>query len=161
DRGGSRTRDHFIAGRHRLAFFRAEAAVRFMPAMSSSNRPSVGPHVLQRARCEGVSRPRQILSRMAPGLRSEGAATRRPECRRPGEAVVEAWDIIHRDRSGLQARTHSLPEMVSPFSRNNNWSEILLRTASRLRIEVDPSLSATKLEKAIFEHMSRSFVGTL
>ncbi len=129
--------------------------------MTSHSASAAAAFVAERARFEGVFRPFQILSVMATDLRTELAKWLGVAFRRPGEAIVEAWEIIHRDRLGLQARTHSLSEIISPLARNNNWSEILLRTAARLRIPVDPSLPAQKIEKAIFDHLSRNFVSTL
>lgn len=135
------------------------------PLMSAQDSPTLPPSdsskVVERARFEGVFRPFQILCRMATGLRSELAQSLGVAFRKPGEAIGESWEIIHRDRLGLQARTHLLHETMSPLARNNNWSEILLRTAARLRVPVDPSMPAWRIEKAIFEHLSKSFVSTL
>jgi hypothetical protein len=58
---------------------------------------------------------------------------------------------------GLQARTHTLPEQLSPFSRNNNWWEIVTRTAHRQHIRFYPGVSETEVERLVFERFAASF----
>jgi hypothetical protein len=111
---------------------------------------------------QGVARPFAILSRMPAGVRREIASILGIYFRRPDEGPErESWDIINRDLRGLQARTHRLPETISPFSRNNNWWEIVTRTARRLRIRFDPGLPDRGVERLIFERVAAAVVDRL
>jgi hypothetical protein len=70
----------------------------------------------------------------------------------------QSWRILNRDRIGLQARTHHLLQMASPFARNNGWREILVSTARRHGLAFDPDMRETDIEKIIFEHVADRLV---
>ena len=111
---------------------------------------------------QGVARPFAILSRMTGDLRREIASVLGIYFHGPAPAPEEeSWDIINRDLRGLQARTHSIPERVSPFSRNNNWWEIVTRTARRLRICFYPGLRDKEVERLIFHRLADRVVERL
>lgn len=112
------------------------------------------------AKSQGVERPYEILLRMDPLSRGEIAKVLCIELRQedPG---AQAWEIINRDGRGLQARTHWLQERLSPFARNNNWWEIVTRSARWLRVPFYPGLSEKELERLVFESIAERFVGAL
>lgn len=108
----------------------------------------------ERAYREGVQRPFEILVGMAPGARREIGDILGCRLRAEASPEAEAWSIINHDLRGLQARTHHLAEKMSPFSRNNNWWEIVTRTASRMKIRFYPGIRDVDVEQLIFEHAS-------
>ncbi|MFO0981839.1 MAG: hypothetical protein U1E76_08880 [Planctomycetota bacterium] len=110
----------------------------------------------QRAYREGVQRPFEVLASMTPGARVEIADILGCRLRTGSSPEAEAWSIINHDLKGLQARTHHLAEKMSPFARNNNWWEIVTRTASRMKIRFYPGIRDVDVEELIFEHASRA-----
>jgi hypothetical protein len=97
---------------------------------------------------------------MTPGARREIADIL--GCRlspRQSSPEAEAWFIINHDLKGLQARSHHLVEKMSPFARNNNWWEIVTRTAQLLRIPFYPGIRDVDVEQLIFEHASSAAIG--
>jgi len=116
-----------------------------------------------RAKSQGVDRPFEILRSMGTRLRerlAESLGLRIPP-EDLGDPDAESWIIIHRDRKGLQARTHLLPETISPFARCNNWWEILCRTARWLWIRFYPGVSEYAVERMILERTAQIAVSEL
>ncbi len=112
------------------------------------------------AKSQGVERPFEILLRMDPQSRAEIAKVLCLELRQT-DPDAQAWEIINRDGRGLQARTHWLQERLSPFARNNNWWEIVTRSARWLRVPFYPGLSEKELERLVFESIAERFVSAL
>ncbi|MCC6672810.1 MAG: hypothetical protein IT458_17230 [Planctomycetes bacterium] len=110
------------------------------------------------ARAQGVLRPLEILIRMPVERRQLLAQLL--GCRfDPAEsAEQQAWRIINQNLVGLQARTHSLPEQLTPFSRNNNWWEILTKAARWCGLRFYPGMSDEEIERMLFEHCATSLV---
>lgn len=110
------------------------------------------------ADAQGVVRPFEILVRMPHDGRC--LIAKLLDCRfRPFEPPeAQAWRIINQNLRGLQARTHRLPEQLTPFSRNNNWWEIVTRTARGLNIKFYPGLRDQDVEALLFERLSDLFV---
>ncbi len=113
------------------------------------------------AESQGVLRPFEILVRMAPEGRRLIAETLACTLPSKPDAEEEAWAIINRDLHGLQARTHHFTEQLSPFSRNNNWWEIVTRTAQRCGVKFYPGLKDEEVERLLFEHLADLFVARL
>jgi hypothetical protein len=113
------------------------------------------------AESQGVLRPFEILLRMPPEGRRLIAETLDCPLRARTDPEAEAWAIINRDLRGLQARTHHITEQLSPFSRNNNWWEIVTRTARRCGVKFYPGLKDEEVERLLFEHLSDLFVSHL
>lgn len=113
------------------------------------------------ARRQGVDRPFRILIRMDEGSRAEIARALKIRLPVGSPPEVQAWDIINRDGRGLQARTHRLTERLSPFSRNNNWWEIVTRTAEWLRVPYYPGLSERQIERLLFESIADRLAAAL
>jgi len=114
---------------------------------------------LQRlAEAQGVERPFGILLRMPEASRL--LIGRLLGCTlRCGESPEQqAWRIINQNLRGLQARTHRLTEQLSPFARNNNWWEIVTRTARRWGLRFYPGLKDEEVERLLFEHQAAEFV---
>ncbi len=106
---------------------------------------------------QGVVRPFEILSRMPAESRSVIAETLRVQLREEN-AEAQAWRILNRNLRGLQARTHHLPEQLTPFYRNNNWWDIVTRTARRLKVPFYPGNKDEEVERLLFDHMAHQFV---
>lgn len=102
-------------------------------------------------------RPFQILTSMPAEGRRLLAHTLGCELQ-TSDPEAQAWRLINRNLRGLQARTHSLPELLSPFSRNNNWWEIVTRTAKARGIRFYPGLRDEEVERLLFEHLAHLFV---
>ncbi|MBN1421965.1 MAG: hypothetical protein JXP34_24545 [Planctomycetes bacterium] len=116
-----------------------------------------------KAKLQGVERPFEILRSMGTHVRerlAELLGLRIPPEKR-GDPDAESWIIINRDRRGLQARTHLLPETISPFARCNNWWEILSRTARWLVIRFYPGVSEYAVERMILERTAQLAVSEL
>lgn len=114
----------------------------------------------QFAEAQGVARPFDILVRMEPTGRQQVANLLRCNLRRYGTPHAQAWRIINQNLRGLQARTHTLPEQLTPFSRNNNWWEILTRTARRIGVKFYPGMGEQEIERLLFERFAERFVQT-
>ncbi len=95
----------------------------------------------QLAQAQGVLRPYDILVRMHPSNRRLVADLLGCNLGPCIDPHAQAWRIINQNLRGLQARTHTLPEQLSPFARNNNWWEIVTRTARRLGVRFYPGLA--------------------
>lgn len=54
-----------------------------------------------------------------------------------GDAHKEAWDIIHADAKGIQARTNESWETLSPFASNCNWYETVYRVGKAIFKKLD------------------------
>jgi hypothetical protein len=106
------------------------------------------------AAAQGVSRPFDILVRMPVASRHLIARALRCRLRETDTPEGEAWRIINQNLRGLQARTHSLPEQLSPFARNNNWWEIVTRTARHLGVQFYPGLKDEEVERLVFERFA-------
>ena len=112
------------------------------------------------AQAQGVVRPFDILVRMEPAGRKLVADLLRCNLRHYETPHAQAWRIINQNLRGLQARTHTLPEQLTPFSRNNNWWEILTRTARRIGIKFYPGVGEKEVERLLFERFAEGFVKT-
>lgn len=110
------------------------------------------------ADAQGVVRPFEILVRMPHDGRCLIANLLACEFRPFEPPEAQAWRIINQNLRGLQARTHRLPEQLSPFSRNNNWWEIVTRTARGLNVKFYPGLRDQDVEALLFERLSDLFV---
>lgn len=108
-------------------------------------------------RAQGVERPFEVLLHMPEHSRLLLGQLLQCDLQ-PGEsAESQAWRLINQNLHGLQARTHSLPEQLSPFSRNNNWWEIVTRTARRCGLHFYPGLKDEEVEHLLFEHFATQF----
>lgn len=108
-------------------------------------------------RAQGVERPFEVLLRMPEHSRLLLGQLLQCDLQ-PGEpAESQAWRLINQNLRGLQARTHSLPEQLSPFSRNSNWWEIVTRTAHRCGLRFYPGLKDEEVERLLFEHFAAQF----
>ena len=114
--------------------------------------------IQQQVRSQGVDRPFGILVRMPETSRL--ALGRLLGCDLHAGDLPEnqAWRLINQNLRGLQARTHRLPEQLSPFARNNNWWEIVTRTARRFGLRFYPGLKDEEVERLLFEHLASQFV---
>lgn len=112
-------------------------------------------------RAQGVERPFDILRHMPE--RSRLLLGQLLHCDlQPGEsAEFQSWQLINQNLRGLQARTHSLPEQLSPFARNNNWWDIVTRTARHCGLRFYPGLNDEDVERLLFEHFAEQFVQQL
>ncbi len=110
------------------------------------------------AQKQGVERPFRILARMPEGNRL--LLGRLLGCRlQPGaDPEAQSWQLINQNLRGLQARTHFLPETLSPFARNNNWWEIVTRTARRCGVRFYPGLKDEEVERLLFDHFAAELV---
>lgn len=114
------------------------------------------------AEAEGVQRPYGILRRMGAEIREDLASVLGWCFPREGrDADLESWEIIHKARKGLQARTHYVTEAVTPFTGRNSWWVILTRTARWLRIRFYPGISDVDVEHLIFERAVDLAIGDL
>lgn len=111
------------------------------------------------AEIQGVARPFRILVRMHEDDRLLLARLLGCTLQRGDLAEAQAWRLINQNLRGLQARTHRLPETLSPFSRNNNWWEIVTRTARRCGLRFYPGLKDEEVERLLFDHLAAEFVG--
>lgn len=113
--------------------------------------------ILRLVHAQGVQRPFEILRRMPE--RSRLLLGRLLGCAlREGDAAeAQAWRLINQNLRGLQARTHRLPETLSPFARNNNWWEIVTRTARRLGLRFDPGMKDEEVERLLFDRLAHQF----
>jgi hypothetical protein len=114
--------------------------------------------ILQQVEDQGVGRPFRILLRMPEANRQ--ALGRLLGCRidRGDLPEAQAWRLINQNLRGLQARTHRLHETLTPFSRNNNWWEIVTRTARGLGLRFYPGLKDEEVERLLFDHLAAEFV---
>jgi hypothetical protein len=110
------------------------------------------------AKAQGVVRPFDILVRLHPLTRRRLAAMLGCRLGMRVHPPAEAWCLINQNLRGMQARTHTLPEQLSPFAQNSNWWEIVTRTARRLRVRFYPGLDETAVERLVFERFASSFV---
>ncbi|MEQ8768005.1 MAG: hypothetical protein RL885_29145 [Planctomycetota bacterium] len=106
---------------------------------------------------QGVVRPFEILTAMPAESRAVIADTLRIRLRED-DPEAQAWRILNRNLSGLQARTHHIPEQLTPFYRNNNWWDIVTRTARRLKVPFYPGYKDEEVERLLFEHLTTRFV---
>lgn len=120
-----------------------------------------GVNFLEKAKAQGVERPFRILARMDSELRGRIANNLGVRLRSKDNPEAEAWEIINRDLIGLQARTHHVLEKVSPFSRNNNWWEIVTRAASWMGVPYYPGMSERQIERLFFENIAERVVTSL
>jgi hypothetical protein len=111
------------------------------------------------AEVQGVERPFRILVRMAEDDRLMLGRLLGCNLQRGELAEAQAWRLINQNLRGLQARTHRLPETLTPFTRNNNWWEIVTRTARRCGIRFYPGLKDEEVERLLFDHLAAEFVG--
>jgi len=109
------------------------------------------------ARAQGVERPYDILVRMHPANRRLVADLLGCKNVRSLDPHAQAWRVINRSLWGLQARTHTIPEQLTPFSRNNNWWEIVTRTARRLGVSFYPGVGEQEVERLVFERFAAGF----
>lgn len=116
------------------------------------------PSCRERAEAQGVSRPFDILVRMSPQSRRLVADVL--DCRIDSgmTADEQAWRIINQDLRGLQARTHTIPEQLTPFSPNNTWWDIVTRTARRLGVKFYPGMKDEEVERLLFERLAEEFL---
>lgn len=114
--------------------------------------------ILRQVDAQGVQRPFGILVRMPEPSRLE--LGRLLGCRvQPGDLPeAQAWRLINENIRGLQARTHWVHEMLSPFARNNNWWEIVTRTASALGLRFYPGLKDEEVERLLFDHLAAEYL---
>jgi len=119
-----------------------------------SDRRAIAPLVA----AQGVERPFHILVRMPEASRL--ALGRLLGCTLVAgdPAEVQAWRLINENLRGLQARTHWLHEQLSPFARNNNWWEIVTRTARRLGLPFYSGMKDEEVERLLFDHLAAEFV---
>lgn len=110
------------------------------------------------ARAQGVERPFEILRHMPEGSRLLLGQLLQCDLLPGSSAEAQAWRLINQNLRGLQARTHSLPEQLSPFARNNNWWEIVTRTARRCGLRFYPGLKDEEVERLLFEHFAEQCV---
>ncbi len=115
------------------------------------------PSVRLRAEAQGVTRPFDILVRMSP--QSRRLVAELLECDIDGldDAEEQAWRIINQNLRGLQARTHTLPEQLTPFSPNNTWWDIVTRTARRIGVKFYPGMKDEEVERLLFERLAAEF----
>lgn len=106
---------------------------------------------------QGVERPFRILLRMPETNRL--ALGRLLGCDvQAGEAPeTQSWRLINQNLRGLQARTHHLHEQLTPFSRNNNWWEIVTRTAKGLGLRFYAGLKDEEIERLLFDHFAAEY----
>jgi hypothetical protein len=114
--------------------------------------------IVRLVQSQGVERPFRILLRMPESSRL--AIGRLLGCDLRGCELPEsqAWRIINQNLRGLQARTHRLPETLSPFARNNNWWEIVTRAARSCGVRFYPGLKDEEVERLLFDHCAAEFV---
>lgn len=112
------------------------------------------------AEAQGVARPFDILVRMHPASRRLIADLLGCRLGHTLDPYAQAWRVINQNLRGLQARTHTLPEQLTPFSRNNNWWEIVTRTARRLGVRFYPGVPEQEVERLVFERFAQSFAQT-
>jgi hypothetical protein len=112
------------------------------------------------AEAQGVARPFDILVRMHPASRRLIADLLGCRLGNTLDPYAQAWRVINQNLRGLQARTHTLPEQLTPFSRNNNWWEIVTRTARRLGVRFYPGVPEQEVERLVFERFAQSFAQT-
>ncbi len=108
---------------------------------------------------QGVLRPFWILARMPAANRLRIARLLGCRIDTRSSAEAQAWRIINQNLRGLQARTHNVLEQLSPFSRNNNWWEILTRLARRCGVRFYPGLSDEEVERLLFDHFADAVAG--
>jgi|SoiMethySBSTD1v2_1073268.scaffolds.fasta_scaffold245249_2 hypothetical protein len=110
------------------------------------------------ARAQSVVRPFEILVRMPAERRA--LLARVLGCRIDPTAAPEnqAWRIINKNLVGLQARSHRLPEQLSPFARNSTWWEIVTRCARAGGLRFDPGLCEEAIERLLFERCAAAYV---
>lgn len=110
------------------------------------------------AQSQGVVRPFDILIRMGDANRRLVAGLLGCNLDRSINPQAQAWRIINQNLRGLQARTHTIPEQITPFSRNNNWWEIVTRTARRSGVNFYPGVEEAEVERLVFERFAQHFV---
>jgi len=121
---------------------------------------TAAPNYRKLAIAQGVARPFDILVRMHPENRRLVAKLLGCELHRCIDPRAQAWVIINKNLWGLQARTHTIPEQLTPFSRNNNWWEIVTRVARRVGVRYYPGVGEGEVERLVFEQFAESFVET-
>lgn len=114
--------------------------------------------ILRMVHAQGVERPFRILLRMPESGRLLIGRLLGCAVRRGDSAEAQAWRLINQNLRGLQARTHRLPETLSPFARNNNWWEIVTRTARRCGLRFYPGLKDEEVERMLFDHLAGEFL---
>lgn len=140
------------------AHLRTRGALRPAAHNDAVAEPSIRRDIELLVQAQGVERPFRILlgmpeqSRLMIG-RLLGCSVR------PGDPPdVQAHTLISQNLRGLQARTHRLVEQLTPFSRNNNWWEIVTRTARRLGLRFYPGLKDEEVEQLVFDHLAAQYV---
>ncbi len=94
----------------------------------------------ERARKSGVVRPFLYLVSMDPMMRNQVASQLGWSLYSQkyfGDPHAEAWDILHADGKGIQARTNGTLETLNPLGDNCNWYEVLYRSAKEVFKIVD------------------------
>ncbi len=109
---------------------------------------------------QGVDRPFRILLRMPEANRIALANLLDCDVVAGEPAELQSWRLINQNLRGLQARTHRLHETLSPFARNNNWWEIVTRTAQRLGLRFQAGMKDEEVERLLFDHLAAEFVRT-
>jgi hypothetical protein len=132
------------------------AVARFNGAMPG--RTSRRDEILDLAKAQGVERPFRILLRMPAASRRLIARLLGCHLRSDDGPEEQAWRLINQNLRGLQARTHRLHEQLTPFSRNNNWWEIVSRTARRCGLDIYPGLKDEEVERLLFDHLADEYV---
>ncbi|GAB4152600.1 MAG: hypothetical protein Fur0037_21430 [Planctomycetota bacterium] len=110
--------------------------------------------IRSRVREQGVERPFETLLRMPEEGRLLLGQLLGCDLREGSPPEEQAWRLINQNLRGLQARTHHLPEQLSPFARNNNWWEIVTRTARRCGLRFYPGLKDEEVENLLFDHFA-------
>lgn len=117
--------------------------------------------IARRVESEGIERPFRILVGMPEDCRMTICKLLGCHVRPDDGAEAQAWRIISENLRGLQARTHHLAEQLTPFSRNNNWWEIVTRAARRFGLRFYPGLKDEEVERLLFDHVATEFVQRL
>jgi hypothetical protein len=114
--------------------------------------------ILRLAQSQGVERPFRILLRMPEASRLLIGRLLGCSLRAGDLPEMQAWRLINQNLHGLQARTHRLHEQLSPFARNNNWWEIVTRTARRCGLRFYPGLKDEEVERLLFDHLAGEYI---
>jgi len=89
---------------------------------------------------QGMIRPFLLLVAMPPVFRNQVACSLGWSTYTSvafGDPHREAWDIIHKNSMGMQARVNKSYETLNPLAHNANWYEILVRVGKAGFVQKD------------------------